>query len=68
MQKEVFKILNMKCSGCSDTVSNTLKSLTGVESVDIDLESKDVQVSIDPSKVTKSDMATVLEKKGYPIS
>ncbi|WP_236973704.1 heavy-metal-associated domain-containing protein [Membranihabitans maritimus] len=68
IQEEVFKVKNMKCTGCSETITKTLNNLKGIKSVETNLDSKDVKISMDTSQITKKEIDIALKQKGYPIS
>ena len=61
--KTMFHVSGMKCSGCVDTVQQTLKNVLGYESADVDLEQGTATVmgNIDPQAACQA-----LIEAGYP--
>lgn len=44
MEKKTFRVPNIGCDGCVRTIQNELKALSGVKSVDGEVESRVVTV------------------------
>lgn len=60
-------IEGMKCGGCADTVRQRLKSASGVQDVQIDLESKSAAVTTDES-TSQADLAAALAGTNYRVA
>jgi len=61
-----IKVYDMTCGHCQKRVTDTISSLEGVESVDVNLESESATVSFDPEKVSLDDIKAAIRKAGYP--
>ena len=61
----VLDVEGMTCDGCEKTVETGLMDIEGVAEVKADHETGVAKVKADTLKVTKSDLAQVVEKVGY---
>ena len=57
---------NASCAHCARLVSQSLRKVEGVLSVDVDQLGQKVTVAFDPSLVTVDSIRSVMEKTGYP--
>lgn len=55
----------MTCGHCQKRVAEAISSLEGVESVEVDLESKRATVNFDPEKVSLDDLKRAIQNAGY---
>ncbi len=61
--KTIFNVENMKCSGCSTNIEKILEEITNIESVDINLDEKTVEIE---GKIDVQAIAKVISDAGYP--
>jgi len=59
----MYQVENMKCNGCVTAVKNALEQLDGVESAEVDLESKTAVVN---GRVEADLVEKTLTDIGYP--
>ena len=61
-----FKILasNIKCNGCATNIINGLNELTGIDSVEVNIEAGEVTVSA--NDISQSEIELKLSDLGYP--
>ncbi|MEX0289156.1 MAG: cation transporter [Flavobacteriaceae bacterium] len=59
------EIQNLKCGGCGNTISNSLKDLKDVEEVVVDVEHSQVSFSYS-AQTTLNKVLKTLSKLGYP--
>ncbi len=64
MQKEVFKVQNVKCGGCVKAIEKGLGSLPEVNGVTVDVESG--QVTVCGESLDRRQLANKLAELGYP--
>lgn len=64
MQSETFLVKNVKCGGCAGAIENGLKTLPGIDSVDVEIDSGKVTVS--GSDLSREQLAAKLQELGYP--
>ena len=62
---KTYTIPNIHCQHCVHTVKMELEELTGVEKVDVDLNTKKVSVVMTSPEVEKEILKT-LDEIGYP--
>jgi copper chaperone len=62
-----FIVTDMHCDHCVMRISNALKKINGVEKVEANLSTKEVNVS-HGDLVSRSQMAKAIEQVGYSIS
>lgn len=66
MTEEVtLQIEGMTCDHCVMHVTRALKSLSGVNNAEINLEKKTAQVRYDPSVVSPDEMIKAVNETGY---
>lgn len=71
-KKKQFRTVSLKirmdCEGCERKVKNTLSSLKGVKSVDVDLKQQKATVTgfVDPKKVLKKAQSTGKKAEPWP--
>jgi copper chaperone len=65
MQNITFKVTGMSCNHCVKTIKESVEGLAGVEEVEVDLESGEVQVGFDSEKVAAMDIKEEIEEQGY---
>lgn len=61
MEKKTFKVPDIGCSGCVNTVQSELRELEGVISAVAELETKMVTVEYDPPASWEKIVATLTE-------
>ena len=66
MTEEItLQIEGMTCNHCVMHVTRALKSLSGVNNADVNLENKTAQVNYDPSVVSPDEMIKAVTETGY---
>jgi copper chaperone CopZ len=59
----VYSVSGMSCAHCERTVRSELEQVDGVESVDVDLETK--LVTVRGTKLDDAALRTAIEEAGY---
>ncbi len=65
LQEQSFKIGNVHCSSCEDRVQKLLLALGGVQSVQVNLLRKTMQVRFDSTSIDAKGIAAAMEGAGY---
>jgi len=65
MPSKTFTIENISCGHCVNTIKNELNDLEGISSVEIDQDSKKVEVSWQ-EPLTWEEIKNLLEEINYP--
>ncbi|MEX0723468.1 MAG: heavy-metal-associated domain-containing protein [Gracilimonas sp.] len=68
MKTTVLNIDGMGCSGCVNTVENTLAALPGVKTAIANLEKGIAEVSFDEAEVKEGDFKKAVEEAGYQMT
>ena len=55
------------CDGCAQSIKRSLGRLSGVQSVQVNVESKDVEILYDAQAVTESAIRDRLAAVGFPV-
>ncbi|SFV68639.1 Heavy metal transport/detoxification protein [hydrothermal vent metagenome] len=64
--QRIFKVMNVKCGGCANTLKKALLEDFGEVSVDLEKEPREISVEISEEKVL--DLRHRLKSLGYPMS
>ncbi|AYF43959.1 MULTISPECIES: heavy-metal-associated domain-containing protein [Halobacteriovorax] len=67
MKKVKFIVSGIKCGGCVSKVEGGLKDISGISSVDVDVENQEVLVSGE-SNFSNMQIKTTLSGIGFPVS
>lgn len=65
LEKAVFAVSGMTCSGCEEAIKANVSSLDGVEQVSASHTEGKAEVSYDPGKVTPEKIREAIEKLQY---
>lgn len=58
---------DISCEHCQRTIEHEVGSLTGVQSVSVDIPTHQVNVSYDPTYTSRAQIVAKLDEEGYPI-
>ena len=61
-----YQVAGMSCGGCANKVKNNVASLDGVENVNVDLASGNVEVTFG-TEAANDLVATKIEELGYSV-
>ena len=67
MTEESIKIEGMMCGHCQATVDKAIRSVNGVQDVNVDLEGKQARVVFDPASVDLDTIKSAVTKAGYNV-
>jgi len=65
MSEVTIKVEGMSCGGCVRNVTGVLKSIAGVEDVQVSLEQGSATVRFDPAQVSVDAMRAAVEDAGF---
>lgn len=68
MAKTQLKVEGMTCDHCKVAVTNALKELDGVTSVEVSVEKGKADVEYDEAKVGTDQMKDAVEEQGYDVA
>jgi len=65
MKKQTFKVQNVKCGGCANTLTTKLKDEFGVIQVNLEVMPREITLEIEDEKVES--LKNALKGLGYPF-
>jgi copper chaperone len=67
MQTEHLKVTGMTCSGCTSTVTQALKAVTGVDDVNVSLPAGEATVQYDERQTSPEQLKSAVKGAGYGV-
>lgn len=67
METTSFNVPSISCSVCSNKIQEGLKSMSGIEDVNVDLKSKMVNVNYNPSSIQPQDIRKKVTSLGFEV-
>ena len=64
-KQATLKVPAIHCNSCADTIRRNLEPMAGVESVEVDPESRTVDLKFEESDVTEQQIRGKLEEIGF---
>lgn len=68
MTSITVSVPTVHCRSCQLNIEESLEELDGVESSAVDLDTKQVTVTFDPSVVDEVTVTATIEDAGYPVT
>ncbi|MEC1346891.1 copper chaperone CopZ [Bacillus haynesii] len=68
MEQKRLKVEGMSCNHCVQAVEGNVGKLGGVESVKVNLNEGNVEVSFDSGKVSLKEIIDTIEDQGYDVA
>ena len=68
MQNITLTIVGMTCQGCANGVSRALKSVAGVDQVQVDLAAHRAEVAFDATQTNTAALIEAVEDAGFDAS
>ncbi len=62
-----LQVQGMTCGNCVKSVKNSLSALSGVEKVDVQLETGSVDIEFNNSQIDIKQITDTIEDKGYIV-
>ncbi len=59
---------DISCEQCQRTIEREIGAMPGVQSVSVDVPSKRVNISYDPTETSEAAIAARLDDEGYPVA
>lgn len=67
MTERTLSVPAVHCDHCVSSIEGAVSSLAGVETVHVDLDSKDVKVAFDDTAVALEAIVEAIEDQGYDV-
>jgi len=68
MKNQVINVNGMSCDHCVQTITTALKGLTGVSTVEVDLEKKVVTVGFEEIKIDLKTISAKINEVGFEVA
>ncbi len=66
--QETFTAPAINCEHCKTAIEGALRPIEGVETADVDIDSKRVTVAYDPEVAARATLIAAMAAEGYPVS
>ena len=67
MTNQVFSVPDVHCDHCASSIEGAVGAIDGVESVDVQIEKRTVDVTYDDAVVEMAEIVTAIEGQGYEV-
>ena len=67
MATTTLNVPDISCEHCERTITNALKPIAGVRTVNVDIPGKQVRVDYDEAQVNVDRMKDTLKEEDYPV-
>jgi copper chaperone CopZ len=67
MKTEFLKVTGMTCGGCVNSLTRALKSINGVDGVQVELSTGNAQVQYDENFTTPDQLKSAVKNAGYGL-
>ncbi|MDP2154258.1 MAG: heavy-metal-associated domain-containing protein [Methylotenera sp.] len=67
MKTELIKVTGMTCGGCVNSLTRALKSINGVDAVQVDLSTGDTQVQYNENLTSPEQLKSAVKNAGYGL-
>lgn len=64
--KQIFKVQNVKCGGCANTLKTKLEPLFGTIEVNLEVMPREITLDLDPKR--EQELRKELRSLGYPMT
>jgi copper chaperone CopZ len=67
MKTELIKVTGMTCGGCVNSLTRALKSINGVDAVQVGLSTGDTQVQYNENLTSPEQLKSAVKNAGYGL-
>ena len=68
MKQELIKVAGMTCNHCVQTITKALKKISGLNSIDVSLDSKEVKVLYNENETNLQEITKKIVEVGFELS
>lgn len=68
METTVFNVPSISCSMCSSKIQDGVKTLKGIQNVQVDLKTQSVSVEYNPADTNPQEIKTKISSLGYEVN
>jgi copper ion binding protein len=59
---------DISCAHCRSTIEREVGSMSGVDEVSVDVDTRQVRVTFDPAQTSRAAITERLDEEGYPVT
>ena len=67
MTQTTLSVPDISCGHCKTSIEGAVKPLAGVDTAEVSIDDRNVDVTYDPSKINLSDIVTAISDQGYEV-
>jgi copper chaperone len=67
MTQTTLSVPDISCGHCKTSIEGAVKPLDGVDTAEVSIDDRKVDVAYDPSKIDLSDIIMVISDQGYEV-
>jgi copper chaperone len=67
-QSVTLGVPDVSCEHCVSAIKGALQGQPGIDSVDVNLETKTVSCRFDPEVISQDALEEILDETGYPVA
>lgn len=59
---------DISCAHCKSTIEREVSGMSGVDGVQVDVDSREVRVTFHPDQTSRAAIVARLDEEGYPVA
>lgn len=67
MTQTTLSVPDISCGHCKTSIESAVKPLAGVDTAEVSIDDRNVDVTYDPSKIDLGDIITAISDQGYEV-
>ena len=67
MTQTTLSVPDISCGHCKTSIEGAVKPLAGVDTAEVSIDDRNVDVTYDPSKIDLGDIITAISDQGYEV-
>jgi copper chaperone len=67
MTQTTLSVPDISCGHCKTSIEGAVKPLDGVDTAEVSIDDRNVDVTYDPSKINLSDIIVAISDQGYEV-
>jgi copper chaperone len=67
MTQTTLSVPDISCGHCKTSIEGAVKPLDGVDTAEVSIDDRNVDVNYDPSKIDLSDIVMAISEQGYEV-
>ena len=68
MTEKTYSVPDVSCMHCKRAIEGAVGAMPGVSRVEVDVESKTVDIAFEEGAVAEADVLATLAEEGYPVA